>query len=75
MGWKRKEQQLFRIITEEEYNSIDNGEFMITHYLDMANQIISALTRRVLDCTTTNIYSFIISFRTNKKYQSTQPSN
>ena len=37
-GWKEvtKEQILFIIIREEEYNDIDNGDAMMKKYLNMA---------------------------------------
>ena len=46
---------------EEEYNGIDNEDVIMMTYLNMANLIIGALTRKGLDCTTTNTFTHLLS--------------
>lgn len=57
-----KEKQPFRILTKKEYNVIDNKGIMLTTYLDMAPQIVCALNIKGLDCTTMNIFTYLLSY-------------
>ena len=62
-GWKEvtKENISFQIMTEEDYNNIDNGDVMMTTYLNTADQVIGALTMKGLDCMTINSFTYLIS--------------
>lgn len=62
-GWKEvtKDNIQFQIMMEEEYNKIDNGDMTMTTYLNIHDQIIGALTRKGLDCTTTDIFTHLLS--------------
>ena len=58
-----REQISFRIMMEVDYNDIDNVDIMMTAYLNMANQIIRSLSKKVLYCTMTNVFTHLLSDR------------